>query len=250
MVTNNMSNYTRRMNKKAKEARIQNIIGRPPFRRFLQIVDERMLPDCPIRREDVIAAEKILGPNVGGLKGHTTRRASPETHDVQVESVPPSIMEVHRNVILAMDLMFINRIPFLVTISKGLKFGTVTHILNKKDTTVISALKHIKTMYEFRGFWINICKADYAFESMQEKMEEMGLGLNTTAENEHVAEIEWYIRTIKERTRAVYNMLPFKHFPGQLVVEMIMSQVYWMNSFPAVDGAIRSIKPKIHHDRY
>ena len=40
---------------------------------------------------------------------------------------------------------------------------------------------------------------DRQFECIRKHMEVTGINLNTTAQDEHVPEIEWYIQTIKER---------------------------------------------------
>jgi hypothetical protein len=65
--------FTDRTVKRAELARqLQNTIGHPPLRRFLELIDQRLIPNCPVTREDVLIAERIFGPNLGGLKGHTT----------------------------------------------------------------------------------------------------------------------------------------------------------------------------------
>jgi hypothetical protein len=71
-VADKKSNYTNRNYKQALLARkIQNMIGRPSLRSFLQIVENNLLKNCPVNRADVLAAEDILGPNLGSLKGKT-----------------------------------------------------------------------------------------------------------------------------------------------------------------------------------
>ena len=62
--------------------------------------------------------------------------------------------------------------------------------------------------------------------------------------DEHVPEIERYIRTIKERTRSVYTSLPFKKFPNWLLVEIVYAQVFWLNAFPAINGISDQRSPR------
>jgi hypothetical protein len=46
----------------------------PSTKDFLRIVARNQLPNCPITRDDILAAEDIFGPDIGSLKGKTTRR--------------------------------------------------------------------------------------------------------------------------------------------------------------------------------
>ena len=85
--------------------------------------------NSPITKEDIQAADDIFGPNLGSLKGKTMRRPNPHVK-MQTIGVPPDIMQIHRSVTLAIDIMFINKIPFLVTTSQHLKFGTVEALNN------------------------------------------------------------------------------------------------------------------------
>jgi len=68
--------------------------------------------------------------------------------------------------------------------------------------------------------------------------------LNITAEDEHVPEVERYIRTIKERTCAVHNTVPFKKMPGMMIVEMVHASNYWLNMFPANAGVSATQSPR------
>jgi hypothetical protein len=248
-LSDNKQNFTACMIARADQARcLQNTIGRPPTQRLLEIIDKCMLPNCPITREDVIIAEQIYGPNLGGLKGRTTRTSSPKSDGIAVTGVPPEILKYHQNVTLSIDFMFINGIPFLVTISKGIKFGTITHIQNQKLDTIRIALERISSMYSACGSCVTLIKADNEFECMRQSLQSINVGLNVTAQDEHVPEVKRYIETIKERTRATYAMLPYQHLPGRLTVELVMSQVYWLNSFPANDGVSNHLSPR-YRDR-
>ena len=52
--------------------------------------------------------------------------------------------------------------------------------------------------------------------------------------DEHIGDIERYIRTVKERMQAIYNTLPYNKIPARLVVEMAKASVFWLNRLPPI----------------
>ena len=74
---------------------------------------------------------------------------------------------------------------------------------------------------------------DGEFVPLRRGLAELGICLNETSRDEHVGDIEWYIRTVKERMHAIYNTLPFQKIPARLVIEMAKTAVFWLNTFPA-----------------
>eukprot|EP00978_Attheya_sp_CCMP212_P049346 scaffold651883_cov181-Attheya_sp.AAC.1 len=62
---------------------------------------------------------------------------------------------------------------------------------------------------------------DGQFEPLRVDLAELQMNLNTVSRDEHVPEIERYIRTTKERVRCIYNTLPFKKMPPRLLIEMV-----------------------------
>jgi hypothetical protein len=91
----------------------------------LEIIDKNLIANCLVTREDIMVAEDIFRTNLGSLKGKTPQKAS-VVIEQKVSSIPPEIMNVHHDVVLAVDLIFVNEIPLLVTISHGIKFGINT----------------------------------------------------------------------------------------------------------------------------
>ena len=73
---------------------------------------------------------------------------------------------------------------------------------------------------------------------------EIGITLNETSRDEHVGDIEHYIRTVKEQMRAIYNTLPFPKVPARLVIEMTKTAVFWLNAFPVLGGTSRDLSPR------
>jgi len=76
---------------------------------------------------------------------------------------------------------------------------------------------------------------DGQFENTQKHIEQMGIILNVTSHDKHVPEIERFIRTVKERVRAMVNTLPFEQYPNRLIVEKVYNAIFWLNCFPHRD---------------
>jgi hypothetical protein len=101
---------------------IQKSIGRPGYREFLKIVENNHL-------KDDMAAERIFGPDLGSLKGKTVR-CTPNPVDITMIDIPPAIMATYRDVILAGDIMFVNKTSVFVTISRHIRLFTTEMLYN------------------------------------------------------------------------------------------------------------------------
>jgi hypothetical protein len=85
---------------------------------------------------------------------------------------------------------------------------------------------------------------DGEFEAMRGNLADLEIALNETARDEHVGDIERFIRTLKERMRAIYNSLPFTNMPPRIVIEMAKHAVYWLNAFPHPNGVSDNLSPR------
>jgi hypothetical protein len=87
------------------------------------IVSSNQIRNLPITLDDINIAEKIFGPDVGALKGKTTRtKPAPVVPDF-IE-IPKELIINHENVILCIDAIKINGLTFLTTISRNIMYRT------------------------------------------------------------------------------------------------------------------------------
>jgi hypothetical protein len=85
---------------------------------------------------------------------------------------------------------------------------------------------------------------DGRFEPLCSDFAGINIGLQTTGHDNHVPEIERYIRTFKEQARAIYNTLPFQKMPARMIIKIVYYCNFWLNAFPHPDGVSQTLSPR------
>ena len=94
--------------------------------------------------------------------------------------------------------MKVNKMPFLISISRAIKFGTVAWLKNAKADTILKHIKDVHKIHVKRGFILEIVEVEGQFEPLRGDLAEMGITLNKCSREEHVPVAERRIRTLKE----------------------------------------------------
>jgi hypothetical protein len=209
-----------------------------------RILENNLLSNCPATRSDIARAEDIFAPDFGSLKGKTVRQTPGS--DVKNTDIPPYILGIknYGNVTLAADILFINRLAFLVTISRNVKFSTCEFLKDMKANTILHGILQVIGLFQSHGFTVTHLLLDEQVGSIQSGLISHNIVSNIIGCTEHVPEAERRIRTIKERARSTIATLPFKYIPRQMMVELIYGCIFWLNSFPAADGVSTTISPR------
>jgi hypothetical protein len=143
-VVDNQTKYSSRERTRADAARrLQQIIGLPSTRDFINIVNKNLLPNCTVIAADIKAAEHIYGPDVGILMGKTVRRKADEVL-APVTDVPSSILERYRDVTVSADIMKVNGVSFFMSISRHIKFGTAEMIDSHHAKVLLKAVTDLR----------------------------------------------------------------------------------------------------------
>ena len=165
-VKENRSNYTNNDYLWALRAwEIQITMGRPSTTTFLDLLKKNGIANCPVTPADVEAAEYILGPDIGSLKGKMTW-PSPPMVDPPVIGIPADMLKQYQKVTLCVDIMYVNKVAMLVSISRKIKFGTIEIIPNNKSAVLLKGLKGILQVYQRRGFHIEMALMDGEFRHL------------------------------------------------------------------------------------
>ena len=79
-------------------------------------------------------------------------------------------MDQYKDVMLAIDVMFMNQIPFFVTTLWHVKFNTVEMITIQSNKAFMNLIKQVHKLYCAHGFHLNIILADGQFKPLQADM--------------------------------------------------------------------------------
>jgi len=72
---------------------IQDIIRRPNTKEYIEYVEKRLILNYPITKCNILRAEDISGPNLGSIKGKTTRKAPSKVILNRVDDLPEGMLE-------------------------------------------------------------------------------------------------------------------------------------------------------------
>jgi hypothetical protein len=224
-VRGNMEGFTRREVEEARAAReAQGMVGHPTN-----------------RESAVKNANLIFGPDLAGVRGRTARRP-PEAVRTDFVHIPPIFLDRHRVVVLTADVMFVNGVPFLVSLARGLNLLTCEFLPVRTTKSLASRIEDIKHLYGRGGFTVGTILMDNEFKKVRALVP--SLHINTTAAKDHVPEIERCIRLIKEWGRGYLNTLPFQKIPQLILIELIYHAVLWLNAFPSKSGVSDTLSPR------
>jgi hypothetical protein len=107
-VKENKEGFTKRQFNSATAARaFYHVVGCPTLLNFKHIICQGIFKNCPVTVVDVDVAKKIFGPDLGSLKGKSTRHPPARVKEDLIE-IPPELTAEHDSLTLYMDIMFVN----------------------------------------------------------------------------------------------------------------------------------------------
>ena len=189
-VEENKKLYSKRQVAGAEKAKnLYKVITYPSIRDYKHVVQSNQIKNCPVTIEDIKIWLKIFGDDVHALKGKSTRRKPRVVVNDYVE-IPKEFIEAHKGVILFVDVLYIDGVTFLLTLSKNIRLITIRYIKDRKEETLLEAVDETFMKYNKAGFEIKEFHADNEFQCLNDHLEAIDITPNFCAAQEHVPEIE------------------------------------------------------------
>ena len=242
-VEDKLKQYSRKEIKKAE-------IARELQRKFYFLGDGSLedllrrgkIVNTEVTAMDVARARDIWGPSLGGLKGRSTAsKGKPVTLGEKLRTKQKYEQVLHA------DLMFVNGIPYLISVLDPLEYVQITRLKAKDDWTLWRALEvHIKfpERYGLKTVLVRV-DGESAMSSDFFSAKLHGL-LDMSAAGVAVPVVERKIRTVKERIRSVINTLPYE-LTEKLEEWLVRGAVYSINLVPTRNSyEYSSPREKLH----
>ena len=194
------------------------------------MVRSNMIVNCPVTFSDVKNAKLIFGPDITSLKVKSVRH-KPDSFVTDYVEIPREILESRKELEVSTDIMFNNKLPFLVSIIPRMKFATIDYLSSKNDIAIVTSINKMVSYYRSHGLHVGTMFIDPEFKSLEENV--VSTTLNTTGARDHVPEVERQIQVINEHMRAHHTNLPFPRFTRRMDVELAKHVVIFLNAFPS-----------------
>jgi hypothetical protein len=92
--------------------------GHPSNVHFNEMVRNKTIKKCPINPKHIANAHTIFGSSIAGVHGKTVC-CKPKQVEVEPGHIPDNFHQLHQFVVLTADIMFVNGIAFLTTLSQN-----------------------------------------------------------------------------------------------------------------------------------
>ena len=174
---------------RAKRARkLYHAIGGPTVENFKKILRQNLIHDCPVTEKDVTNAEKIFGPDIGTLKGRTTKRKPAVARDDEID-IPPDLVKTEDDLTYCMDIMFVNGMPMLTGIDKSIRYRALVPLENRTADEIYGGLDKILRVYNKADFYFGTIRCDREFKPLMESVEDnLDIEMDYPPAEEHVPE--------------------------------------------------------------
>jgi hypothetical protein len=244
----NLAFLSPRQRKRAKLAReLYEAMGTPTVDDLKAMIRMNLIKNNVVTTADVNLATKAYGPDVGAIKGKTTRRKPTQVASNIVE-IPDELLEIQQDLTLSMDGLTVNSLKFLSTISHDLFYRTAQYVAKPVSSIYEGCIDELLALYKRGGFTISEIHCDNEFRKVMDPLsarQDPPIKMNYAAAQEHVPRAERNNRVIQERVRAAYHRFPFTHLPRILVKYLVMESTKKLNFFPNKNGVSKYFSPRM-----
>jgi hypothetical protein len=233
-VTNNLQSYTVSERNRMKQAmELAEKLGYPSAGTMMEFINSGTMNNLPVTAHDAARAYAAYGTPISLIQGKTVHTAEKSTTPEQLPRTISSVVELHY------DIMFVEGIPFLISVGKPLDLCMVTILGSGVGACNSQAMRTAMTShynaYWSRHFKINVVVMDGESSAAKAALETNEVEFAPLPAGVHDSIVESRIRRLKEWVRSIIQGLPFPT-SRPLLAWIVMYVVYITNLLPKRHG--------------
>ena len=226
-VSENEARYTKDQVERAKAARKFMIeMGCTSALNIMKLT-KGILLNSPVSGEDVYRAVKIYGPLLGAVKGTTRLKKAGKDY---IEHVP---RPVDTAISLHSDVMFISKIPFLISVALPLGLVLGNFLVSRADHVMRDAFNGQLRQLQSRLFNVVriVVDGEGSIFAIRHVLASAGIMVEATGRAQHVPDVEIRNKVIKQIFRSILTSLPYQ-LPRFLYKYLVFFAISRINMFP------------------
>ena len=198
------------------------------------MIETNAIWDNLVTESDLKLMELLYGTDIATMKGKNTRQC-PHQLVRNVVSSPHILCDAQCNVGHYIDIMYVNGMPFLTTVSKNNKYHTAIWVADCNPTTIAPLVESVLNLYQQASFQVSKICNDHEFKPVLNILLDDGWLFITNLANaqEHVPEAQPNNHIHKEHIHATYHGIPYTQLPHTVMCYMVMETMAKLNDFPA-----------------
>ena len=118
------------------ERRFQHLSGHHSDTTIIHSTVTNGIKNNPITKQDITMTLDMLGHSNAAIQGKTMRTQPNAVDNKIIVDLPPTIIKYYGNVELSINVLHVNRIPFLTLMLKKIHVGTINALHNMKIPTM------------------------------------------------------------------------------------------------------------------
>ena len=164
-IDENLAFLSPRQLQRAKKARkLYEAMGTPTVEDLKAMIRMNLIKNNEVTTDDVNLATRAFGPDIGAIKGKTTRSKPTPVTSNMIE-IPRELVSVQENVTLSIDGLKVNSLDFLTTISHDIFYRTAQYVQQRTASIYEKCMGEVDAVYVNGGFQINEIHCDNEFHA-------------------------------------------------------------------------------------
>ena len=204
--------YTNQQKMRARKARdLHHLPWAPSTHDLKSIITQNLIKDDPITIQDMDLATQICRPDIGSIKGMSTRRKPTPAMNNMIE-LPQELINRTFKLIMYIDIITINTCKFITIITSELYYCTMHYIKSTKTDEFTTGIQEAFRIYRNTQYIIIEVRCDNKFSKTLMKLQnhfKYKFLVSYYNPQEDVPAAERNNCTIRDRCRVKYHSFPY-----------------------------------------